>query len=452
MKRAALHNLGCKVNEYETEAMQELLEEDGYTIVPFGEEADLYLINTCSVTNIADRKSRQMIHRARSLNPDAIVVAAGCYVQTGADELMKDRTVDIIIGNNKKNDLIPEVHKLIEAREEQKNLKQSGSEADDFALEQLSDIVDVNRVELEFENLKRKKTGEKSRAFLKVQDGCNQFCSYCIIPYARGRVRSKSMEEVAAEVKDLVTAGYKEFVITGIHLDSYGQGTEYGLIDLVEKISSIQGVERIRFGSVEPRIITKEFVDRLVKIPQICPHFHLSLQSGCDRTLKRMNRKYTAAEYREGVRLLREAFDDPAITTDVIVGFPGETEEDFEECSIFLEEIGFYEMHVFKYSRRKGTPADRMPQQHTDKTKTARSHVLLEMSKRQSEEFRLRRRGKTDTILVEEREVINGREVWVGFTREYVRMAVDSDLDLKNQLVTGEVSGMLNEEVMLLRV
>ena len=310
MKRAALHNLGCKVNAYETEAMEALLVSDGYEIVPFSEEADVYVINTCSVTSMADHKSRQMIHRARKQNPDGVVIAAGCYVQTGAEELKEDLSVDIIIGNNKKDELLPELHKYLEAHN------------------RVFDMIDVNQGHLEFENLYLTKTAEHTRAFLKVQDGCDQFCSYCVIPFARGRIRSRKIDQVVSEVENLVKLGYREFVLTGIHLSSYGMERygvpgEYGLQDLIEQVASVDGVERVRLGSVEPQIFTQDFIDRVKKVKEFCPHFHLSLQSGCDATLKRMNRKYTAQEYFDTCQIIREAFDHPAITTDVIVGFPG---------------------------------------------------------------------------------------------------------------------------------
>ena len=286
MKRAALHNLGCKVNAYETEAMEALLVSDGYEIVPFSEEADVYVINTCSVTSMADHKSRQMIHRARKQNPDGVVIAAGCYVQTGAEELKEDLSVDIIIGNNKKDELLPELHKYLEAHN------------------RVFDMIDVNQGHLEFENLYLTKTAEHTRAFLKVQDGCDQFCSYCVIPFARGRIRSRKIDQVVSEVENLVKLGYREFVLTGIHLSSYGMERygvpgEYGLQDLIEQVASVDGVERVRLGSVEPQIFTQDFIDRVKKVKEFCPHFHLSLQSGCDATLKRMNRKYTAQEYFE---------------------------------------------------------------------------------------------------------------------------------------------------------
>ena len=336
-KKAALHNLGCKVNAYETEAMQEMLEKAGYEIVPFKEGADVYVINTCTVTNIADRKSRQMLHRARKMNPDAVVVAAGCYVQA-QDGKGQDPCIDIVLGNNQKKDLV----RIL----------------DEYAAERASaaEIEDISRTR-EYESLHLTKPGDHTRAYIKVQDGCNQFCTYCIIPYARGRVRSRVMEDVLREVRELAEGGYKEVVLTGIHLSSYGIDfdRERHLLELIRAVHEVDGIERIRLGSLEPGIITEEFARELSRIPEICPHFHLSLQSGCDATLKRMNRRYTSAEYAEKCRILRKYFDDPALTTDVIVGFPGETEEEFRASYDFVDSIDFYETHIFKYSRRNGT-------------------------------------------------------------------------------------------------
>ena len=317
MKKAALHNLGCKVNAYETEAMQHLLEEAGYEIVPFTQKADVYVINTCSVTNMADRKSRQMLHKAKKNNPDSIVVAAGCYVQTSEKEVLNDLSVDIVIGNDRKHDLV----RLLE----------------EYSLDSVNDTVDdINDGKHDFEELFIDQTKEHTRAFIKVQDGCNQFCSYCIIPYARGRVRSRRFENVIAEVERLAANGFKEVVLTGIHLSSYGVDFEEatGLLELIQAVNAVKGIERIRLGSLEPKIVTEHFASELSKLDKICPHFHLSLQSGCDATLKRMNRKYTTKEYERGCELLRKYFVHPAITTDVIVGFPGETEEEFEQTNI----------------------------------------------------------------------------------------------------------------------
>ena len=340
MKKAALHNLGCKVNAYETEAMQELLEQNGYEIVPFKEGADVYIINTCTVTNMADRKSRQMIHRARKMNPDAVVVAAGCYVQAKAEDV--DECIDIVIGNNKKQDLIEILDEYWAKKKKDHELQK--------------EVLDINHTS-EYENLHLSKTAEHTRAYIKVQDGCNQFCSYCIIPFARGRVRSREKDDVVREVESLAKNGYKEVVLTGIHLSSYGVDLGETLLSLILAVNEVSGIHRIRLGSLEPRIITEEFVKTIAGLPKICPHFHLSLQSGCDATLKRMNRKYTAEEYYEKCELLRKYFDDPALTTDVIVGFPGETEEEFAQSKDFVDKVNFYETHIFKYSKREGTKA-----------------------------------------------------------------------------------------------
>ena len=437
MKRAALHNLGCKVNAYETEAMEALLVSDGYEIVPFSEEADVYVINTCSVTSMADHKSRQMIHRARKQNPDGVVIAAGCYVQTGAEELKEDLSVDIIIGNNKKDELLPELHKYLEAHN------------------RVFDMIDVNQGHLEFENLYLTKTAEHTRAFLKVQDGCDQFCSYCVIPFARGRIRSRKIDQVVSEVENLVKLGYREFVLTGIHLSSYGMERygvpgEYSLQDLIEQVASVDGVERVRLGSVEPQIFTQDFIDRVKKVKEFCPHFHLSLQSGCDATLKRMNRKYTAQEYFETCQIIREAFDHPAITTDVIVGFPGETEEEFLESKAFIEKVKFYELHVFKFSRREGTKADTMKDQIPEAVKTERSRILIEIGKRMSEEFRQEVIGREQEILIENQVEVNGETYWQGYTKEYIKMGYSSDRDLTNKIVIGKATGFLSRDMVLL--
>lgn len=417
MRKAALHNLGCKVNAYETEAMEQLLEAAGYEIVSFEEKADVYVINTCSVTNVADKKSRQMLHRAKAKNPDALVVAAGCYVQAAADKLREDAAVDLIIGNNRKADLVP----LLEAWFAGKEIRES-----------ITDLAGSN----EYEKLHINKQAEHTRAFIKVQDGCNQFCSYCIIPYARGRVRSRSHEDVAEEVKGLVAGGYKEVVLTGIHLSSYGiermeeNPVSHGdwnhreLLALIKEVHAIEGLERIRLGSLEPRIITREFAEELAKLPKFCPHFHLSLQSGCDETLKRMNRHYTTEDYEARCRLLREVFDHPAITTDVIVGFPGETEEEFALTKEYLERIHFYEMHIFKYSRREGTKAAVMKDQIPESVKAERSDVLLSLETKMSEEYRKHYGDSVLSVLFEEITVIDGKEYLTGYTPQYVRAAL----------------------------
>ncbi len=432
MKKAALHNLGCKVNAYETEAMQHLLEEAGYEIVPFTQKADVYVINTCSVTNMADRKSRQMLHKAKKNNPDSIVVAAGCYVQTSEKEVLNDLSVDIVIGNDRKHDLV----RLLE----------------EYSLDSVNDTVDdINDGKHDFEELFIDQTKEHTRAFIKVQDGCNQFCSYCIIPYARGRVRSRRFENVIAEVERLAANGFKEVVLTGIHLSSYGVDFEeaVGLLELIQAVNAVKGIERIRLGSLEPKIVTEHFASELSKLDKICPHFHLSLQSGCDATLKRMNRKYTTKEYERGCELLRKYFVHPAITTDVIVGFPGETEEEFEQTKAYLEHIHFYEMHIFKYSKRKGTRAAVMPDQIDEQVKAARSEKLIALGHDMSKEFRKFYIGKNEEALFEEKAVIGDKEYFVGYTKEYVKVAKKTDENLENQIVSGRISGMLTDEILL---
>lgn len=432
MKKAALHNLGCKVNAYETEAMQHLLEEAGYEIVPFTQKADVYVINTCSVTNMADRKSRQMLHKAKKNNPDSIVVAAGCYVQTSEKEVLNDLSVDIVIGNDRKHDLV----RLLE----------------EYSLDSVNDTVDdINDGKHDFEELFIDQTKEHTRAFIKVQDGCNQFCSYCIIPYARGRVRSRGFENVIAEVERLAANGFKEVVLTGIHLSSYGVDFEEatGLLELIQAVNAVKGIERIRLGSLEPKIVTEHFASELSKLDKICPHFHLSLQSGCDATLKRMNRKYTTKEYEKGCELLRKYFVHPAITTDVIVGFPGETEEEFEQTKAYLEHIHFYEMHIFKYSKRKGTRAAVMPDQIDEQIKAARSEKLIALGHDMSKEFRKFYIGKNEEVLFEEKAVIGDKEYFVGYTKEYVKVAKKTDENLENQIVSGRISGMLTDEILL---
>lgn len=432
MKKAALHNLGCKVNAYETEAMQHLLEEAGYEIVPFTQKADVYVINTCSVTNMADRKSRQMLHKAKKNNPDSIVVAAGCYVQTSEKEVLNDLSVDIVIGNDRKHDLV----RLLE----------------EYSLDSVNDTVDdINDGKHDFEELFIDQTKEHTRAFIKVQDGCNQFCSYCIIPYARGRVRSRRFEKVIAEVERLAANGFKEVVLTGIHLSSYGVDFEEatGLLELIQAVNAVKGIERIRLGSLEPKIVTEHFASELSKLDKICPHFHLSLQSGCDATLKRMNRKYTTKEYERGCELLRKYFVHPAITTDVIVGFPGETEEEFEQTKAYLEHIHFYEMHIFKYSKRKGTRAAVMPDQIDEQIKAARSEKLIALGHDMSKEFRKFYIGKNEEVLFEEKAVIGDKEYFVGYTKEYVKVAKKTDENLENQIVSGRISGMLTDEILL---
>ena len=460
MKNVAVHNLGCKVNSYEIEVMQEKLEKNRYKIVPFAPGADVYIINTCTVTNIADRKSRQMLHKAKKMNPDAVVVAVGCYVQTGTETVKQDECIDLAVGNNRKKDIVSILEEF---------LKEKEAHRADKTLHETT-IPDINDGKQEYEEMTLTRAGEHTRAHIKIQDGCNQFCSYCIIPYARGRVRSRKEDDILKEVKGLVEAGYKEVVVTGIHLSSYGldfinkesgdylQGVDIRtqaynkgyLLDIIEKINNIDGLERIRIGSLEPRIITKEFAMRLKALDKLCPHFHLSLQSGCNETLKRMNRHYTAEEFKEKVQILREVFDHPAITTDVIVGFPGESEEEFEATHKFLEEVCFYEMHVFKYSKRQGTVAAARKDQVDDRLKTVRSNQLLEMEQRQSCEYRKSYLGKRVEALMEEEKVINGKKYQVGYTKTYVKVAVPVKEDMSNQIIEGKAVELLNNEYLLL--
>jgi len=445
--KAAIHNLGCKVNSYEAEIMQQQLIENGYEIVPFEEKADVYIVNTCSVTNIADRKSRQMLHKAKKENPEAVIVAAGCYVQTReAEEILADG-VDLLLGNNKKGELI----QLLEEY---------------FRDSEKSSLVEDLTHESEYEPMQLYRTAEHTRAYIKVQDGCNQFCSYCIIPYARGRVRSRGMKDILEEVNVLAQNGYKELVLTGIHLSSYGVDfvdpdakdrndfvKHSKLSELVEQVAEIEGIERIRLGSLEPRIITEEFAKRLAGIKKVCPHFHLSLQSGCDETLKRMNRHYSSEEYYEGVKLLRKYFSEvngcePAITTDVITGFPGETDEEFEKCYEFVAKVGFYETHIFKYSKRRGTRAAAMKGQLTEAVKAERSRRLLELNAENRRRYIQRLMDNPDyiaSVLVEETENHEGVSYQAGYTREYVRCLIDSKENCAGSVVQVKISSVTAE-------
>ena len=437
MKRAAFHNLGCKVNEYEMEFMQQALKEKGYTIVPFDDKADIYIINTCTVTNIADRKSRQMLHRAKKNNPDAVVVAVGCYVQTDSQEALKDTSIDLAIGNNRKKDLVPILEEYLASRQKEKTLNGST-------------IIDIAHTD-EYEDVKLTSTGERTRAFIKIQDGCNQFCSYCIIPYARGRIRSRDQDEILSEIRGLADKGYKETVLTGIHLSSYGMKSgndfrESRLLELICKVQEIPGIERIRLGSLEPRIITREFAKELSRQSSVCPHFHLSLQSGCDTVLKRMNRKYTTEEYYEKVCILREYFDQPAITTDVITGFPGETEEEFEQTKAFLTKVGFYEMHIFKYSKRKGTPAAAMDGQIPEQLKASRSASLQLLGQKMSHAYRQAYLHKETAVLFEEAVEIDGKMYQLGYTPEYIRAAAKTEESLSGRIVTGRLEDFLSPQ------
>lgn len=427
MKKVALHNLGCKVNAYETSAMQEMLETAGYEIVPFKEGADIYIINTCTVTNIADRKSRQMLHRARKMNPQAVVVAAGCYVQAQEEQQEIDPCIDIVIGNNKKQDLLSILQEYTQS--------QTSSKA----------VIDIGGTK-KYEDLHLSRTGEHTRAYIKVQDGCNQFCSYCIIPYARGRVRSRSKAEVLREVEQLAENGYKEVVLTGIHLSSYGIDFEdkaEGLLSLIQAVHTIEGISRIRLGSLEPRIITEEFAKCISALPKMCPHFHLSLQSGCDATLKRMNRRYTSEEYYEKCILLRKYFDNPALTTDVIVGFPGETEEEFQQSKEFIEKVNFYETHIFKYSKRQGTKAADMGEQIPEQIKAQRSEILLALGEERRRAYEKNFIGKEVEVLVEEEIKVDGRAMQSGHTKEYIKVALDNDANLQNCIIKVQIENDL---------
>lgn len=432
--KASLHNLGCKVNSYETEVIQQMLEKEGYEIVDFDQPADVCIINTCSVTNIADRKSRQMIHKARKLNPDAIIVATGCYAQMFTQDIVDEASADLVIGNNNKKEIV----RLIEEYRQKPD-------------QSIICVDDLSR-SCEYENTQSETTYDHTRAFVKIQDGCNQFCTYCIIPYSRGRIRSRAREDVIEEIRKLAANGFKEVVLTGIHLSSYGKGLEYGLIDIIEEVSEVAGIERIRLGSLEPGIITKEFMDRLVKVDKVCPHFHLSLQSGCDSVLSRMNRRYTSAEYLDKCKLIRSYYQHPAITTDIITGFPGETDEEFQTTLDFAKECDIYEIHIFKYSRRKGTKADKMPGQLPDKVKAARSSSLQVIANENTRRFADYYIGRQVEILVEEKINLDGRDYYIGHSKEYVKIAFRADNvddNMENCLVEVTVKEMLKSDTLL---
>lgn len=438
----AFLSLGCKVNSYETEAMRGMFEANGYSIVDFKEVADIYVINTCTVTNIADRKSRQMLHQARKRNPKGIIAAVGCYVQASDKELTKDNTVDIIVGNNKKSDIVTLVERYMK--------NQDSVKKEHFHTEEL--VIDISK-EKEYEDLNVSSTLERTRAFIKIQDGCNRFCSYCIIPYVRGRVRSRTDEDILDEIAKLSAKGYKEFVLTGIHISSYGtdlmsEKDINPLAELIIKVSMIKGVERIRLGSLEPRIISETFVEAIEKVKQFSPHFHLSLQSGSDSVLKRMNRKYSAQEYYEKVLLLREYFVNPAFTTDIIVGFPGETEDEFRETIDFVQKIDFSQIHVFKYSKREGTVAAKMLNQIPEDVKSSRSHELIEVSEMMSMEYKALFMGRIEKVLVEEVVEINGNSYNIGHNERYIKLAVESSEDLSNEIIEGKVLKNLTDEIM----
>ena len=433
--KVALHNLGCKVNAYEIEAMQQLLEEAGYEIVPFEPGADIYVINTCTVTNIADRKSRQMLHKAKKMNPEAIVVATGCYVQTGGEKLEKDEAIDLVLGNNQKINIVGALAEYAE------NKPGHGSH-----------VIKINQTK-EYEELSIDHTAEHVRAYIKVQDGCNQFCTYCIIPYARGRVRSRNIESVLKEVRALAEKGYKEVVLTGIHLSSYGvdfpEEKKETLLSLIRAVHEIEGIRRIRLGSLEPGIVTREFAEGIAALPKVCPHFHLSLQSGCDETLERMNRRYRSGEYRERCELLREVYGNPALTTDVIVGFPQESEEEFRKSYDFVDSIRFYETHIFKYSRRQGTKAAAMDGQLTEAEKSFRSEKMIELHHRHAGDYEKSMLGKNLEVLIEEEYTKDGRIWYLGHSREYIKTAVPkSEAYGVNDIVIVKAEGFLEEHIM----
>lgn len=437
-RKAALHNLGCKVNAYELEAIQQMLEQQGYEIVPFAPGADIYIINTCTVTNIADRKSRQMLHKAKKMNPDAVVVACGCYVQAAGEKLEQDSAIDLVVGNNKKKEIPAILEEYF--REKEEGRSGSGTWVTDMT---------HNR---EYETLSISRTAEHTRAFIKVQDGCNQFCTYCIIPYARGRVRSRRPEDVLEEVRRLAESGCQEVVLTGIHLSSYGVDLEEGqnLLALIRTIHAMDGIRRIRLGSLEPGIITEEFAEAIAALPKVCPHFHLSLQSGCDTVLERMNRRYRSEEYKEKCRLLRRVYDRPALTTDVIVGFPGETEEEFEASWAFVEEVNFFETHIFKYSRREGTRAAAMTDQIPEQEKTRRSHILLELDAQRRQEYMESFLGEEKEVLLEEKVELDGKNWWVGYTREYLKAIVPDDgKNRANEMISVRFSQIYHREYLL---
>lgn len=433
--KVALHNLGCKVNAYEIEAMQQLLEEAGYEIVPFEPGADIYVINTCTVTNIADRKSRQMLHKAKKMNPEAIVVATGCYVQTGGEKLEKDEAIDLVLGNNQKINIVEALAEYVEDK------PGHGSH-----------VIKINQTK-EYEELSIDHTAEHVRAYIKVQDGCNQFCTYCIIPYARGRVRSRNIESVLKEVRALAEKGYKEVVLTGIHLSSYGvdfpEEKKETLLSLIRAVHEIEGIRRIRLGSLEPGIVTREFAEGIAALPKVCPHFHLSLQSGCDETLERMNRRYRSGEYRERCELLREVYGNPALTTDVIVGFPQESEEEFRKSYDFVDSIRFYETHIFKYSRRQGTKAAAMDGQLTEAEKSFRSEKMIELHHRHAGDYEKSMLGKNLEVLIEEEYTKDGRTWYLGHSREYIKTAVPkSEAYGVNDIVIVKAEGFLEEHIM----
>lgn len=473
MKKVALHNLGCKVNSYELDVIVQKLKEKGFSIVPFDEKADIYMVNTCSVTNIADRKSRQMLHQAKKRNPNAVVVALGCYVQTETEQALADEAVDLVIGNNRKKDAAEILTEYLKHRANaDKGLRENADKIAEENCDRSSErkytdktlggktVIDIDR-ETAYEEMRLTDTAEHTRAYVKIQDGCNQFCSYCIIPYARGRVRSRREEDILREVQGLVEAGFREIVLTGIHVSSYGldfdgrknpaPGEAFPherLLHLLRELDKMKDLARIRLSSLEPRIITPAFVTELKGIGKLCHHFHLSLQSGCNETLARMNRHYTTGEYLEKVELLREAFERPAITTDVIVGFPGETDAEFEQTKTFLETVNFYEMHVFQYSRRAGTVAAARKDQVPEEIKKRRSEILLALAGKQSGAFRESYIGKNVSVLFEETKEVCGVSCQVGYTGEYIRAAKKTEESLSGKICAGRLTGVAKEDLL----
>ncbi len=458
-KTAAFISLGCKVNSYETEAIRSMFENAGYKIVDFKDAADVYVVNTCTVTNIADRKSRQMLHKARKQNENAIIAAVGCYVQAAKDKLLEDGSVDIVVGNNKKTELLELVEQCLKAGSDRdaENAGETGRNTETGSRVAVSDVSSQRL----YEDMNVSSVMERTRAFIKIQDGCNRFCSYCIIPYVRGRIRSRDEADILAEIKKLADNGYKEFVLTGIHISSYGMekrddagqtGIHNPLAALIDKIGAIPGVERIRTGSLEPGIITEDFIRAISGVRQFCPHFHLSLQSGSDTVLARMNRQYTSKEYYDKVLMLRKFYENPSITTDIIVGFPGETDKEFEETVSFAEKVGFARTHVFKYSRREGTRAAAMPGQIPEKVKHERSERLINLSNRAASEYRELFMGRIEKILVEEEYKLDNVYYQLGHNERYVKLAVQSETDLTNRLINARVKEKLHEDIMICEI
>ena len=428
-KKVAVCTLGCKVNQYESDSMMDILKKNGCEIVPFSQFADVYIVNTCSVTNMAERKSRQMLHRAKKKNPEAVIVAAGCYVQAAEEALAKDLGIDILIGNNCKKDVARILSEYYE----------------DTSMHEV--VIDINHTN-EYEEMTLIKPNERCRAYVKVQDGCNNFCTYCIIPYTRGRIRSRKLADVVREVEGLAVEGVQEVVITGINLSSYEDEDGASLLMLLQAVAKVNGIKRIRMGSLEPRVITEEFLDGITALDKVCPHFHLSLQSGCDTTLERMNRRYRSAEYAEKCGLLRKYLGNPALTTDVIVGFPMETEEDFQDSYDFVESIHFYETHIFKYSRRHGTKAAAMSGQLTEAQKAVRSDKMLALNEQHAKEYEKSMLGGELKVLLEEEVEINGEQWYIGHSMEYIKTAKKQDNYSVNDIITVKAEEFLEEHTL----